>query len=413
MEIAFAYGNAHIALDLPDERVLAVCRANGLPGVPDLAAEIERALRNPIESPSLESLAAGKKSAALVVDDVSRPVPYPEVLAPVLETLIRAGIHEDRISVIVATGLHRPMTSEELDSWIGPYRGRVRIFNHEPDDRSHLVDLGVTSLGTRIKINRTFADAELKVLTGDVDYHQFCGYGGGAKSVYPGLADRAAIETNHSRMEIPGTGMGRIEGNPVREEIDEAGRIAGVDFILNVVQNSRKEVVAAFAGDLIAAHRAGAQLIDRMYKLSVPARADVVIASPGGYPKDIDLYQSQKALSAARRVVRDGGRIFILAECREGHGSELFDRWMREARTPDDIFRRIRERFIMGGHKAYQYVRDMQGVEVYLYSSLPAEQVEAYWLKPLGSPQEILDLIRREDRIICLPDAALTCVECV
>jgi nickel-dependent lactate racemase len=213
-------------------------------------------------------------------------------------------------------------------------------------------------------------------------------------------------------MEIPGTGMGRIEGNPVREEIDEAGRMAGVDFILNVVQNSRKEVVAAFAGDLTAAYRAGAELTDRMYKLSVPARADVVIASPGGYPKDIDLYQSQKALSAARRVVRDGGKVFVLAECREGHGSELFDGWMREAKSPDDVFRRIRERFVMGGHKAYQYVRDMQGVEVYLYSSLPAEQVAAYWLKPLASPQEIPDLIRVEETVICLPDAALTCVEC-
>lgn len=412
MDVTFKYGDTSMTLDLPEERILAVCRANDLPGVPELPAEIERALRNPIESPPLESLAAGKRSAAVVVDDISRPVPYPEVLVPVLDVLIRAGIPEHNISVIVATGIHRAMTPEELDAWIGPYRERVRIFNHEPDDPSELVDVGTTSLGTRIKINRTFMEAELKVLTGDVDYHQFCGYGGGAKSVYPGLADHAAIETNHSRMEIPGTGMGRIEGNPVREEIDEAGRMAGADFILNVVQNSRKEVVAAFGGDLIAAHGAGAQLIDKMYKMQVPARADVVIASPGGYPKDIDLYQSQKALSAAKRVVKDGGRIFILAECREGHGSELFDRWMREARSPEDIFRRIRERFIMGGHKAYQYVRDTQGVEVYLYSSLPAEQVETYWLRPLSSPQGIPDIIGAEDTIICLPDAALTCVEC-
>ncbi len=245
-----------------------------------------------------------------------------------------------------------------------------------------------------------------------MDYHQFCGYGGGAKSVYPGLADRAAIETNHSRMEIPGTGMGRIEGNPVREEIDEAGRMAGVDFILNVVQNSRKEVVGAFAGDLIRAHRAGARLVDRMYKARAPRRADVVIASPGGYPKDIDLYQAQKALSAARRVARDGGKILLLAECREGHGSELFDQWMREARTPDDIFRRIRERFVMGGHKAYQYVRDMQGVEVYLYSSLAPDQAATYRLKPLRSPEEIVELTADAESIICLPDAALTCVEC-
>ena len=411
MDVTFKYGDTTITLDLPEKRVLAVCRANDLPGVPDASGEIKRALANPVGSPALESLAAGKKSAAVVVDDVTRPVPYPQVLAPVLDILIEAGIPEDRISVIVAIGLHRPMTRAELDSWIGPYRGRVRIFNHEPDDPSELVDIGTTSLGTRIKINRAFMEADLKVLTGDVDYHQFCGYGGGAKSVYPGLADRAAIETNHSRMEIRGAGMGRIEGNPVREEIDEAGRTAGVDFILNVVQNSRREVTAAFAGDPIAAHRAGAGLVDQMYKVKVPVHADVVIASAGGYPKDIDLYQAQKALSAARKVVRDGGKIFLLAECREGHGSDLFDRWMREAKTPEEIFRRIRERFIMGGHKAYQYVRDMQGVEVHLYSSLPAREVEAYWLRPLRSPEETLDRITDDETIICLPDAALTCVQ--
>ena len=411
MRIDFKYGSGSVTLDLADERVLAVCQADDMPAVPDLRAVIEGALANPIGSFPLKSLAAGKRSAAVVVDDISRPVPYPEVLTPVLDTLVKAGIPEDGITVIVATGLHRAMTQDELDRWIGPHRGRVRIINHQPDNSAQLVNAGFSILGTRIKLNRTFVEAELKALTGDVDYHQFCGYGGGAKSVYPGLADHSAIESNHSRMEIRGTGMGRIEGNPVRLEIDEVGRMSGVDFILNVVQNSRKEVVGAFAGDMIEAHRAGTKLIDRMYKTCVPERADVVIASPGGYPKDIDLYQSQKALSAARRVVKDGGKIFILAECREGHGSDLFDRWMREARSPEDIFRRIRERFIMGGHKAYQYVRDMEGVEVYLCSSLPADQIEHYWLKPLCSPQDILSLIALDETIICLPDAALTCVE--
>jgi nickel-dependent lactate racemase len=411
MKVDFKYGSGRISLDLPAERVLAVCQADDLPGVPNLRAEIEAALANPIGTFPLKSLAAGKQTAAVVVDDISRPVPYPDVLTPVLDQLIEAGVPQEGITAIVATGLHRAMTQEELDAWIGPYHGLVRIINHQPDDRSQLVRIGFTSLGTHIRINRTFAEAELKVLTGDVDYHQFCGYGGGAKSVYPGLADHAAIETNHSRMEIPGTGMGRIEGNPVRLEIEEAGRMAGVDFILNVVQNSRKEVVGAFAGDMIEAHRAGAKLIDRMYKVCVPERADVVIASPGGYPKDIDLYQSQKALSAARRMVKDGGKIVILAECREGHGSNLFDRWMREAQSPEDIFRRIRERFVMGGHKAYQYVRDMEGVEVYLHSSIPADQIEHYWLKPLDSPQEILSKIGPDETIICLPDAALTCVD--
>ncbi len=412
MEVYFKYGNGRIKLDLPDNQVIAVCNANDFPGVANPLAEIEHALRNPIESPTIEALAIGKRTAAIAIDDATRPVPYPLVLTPVLDTLVRVGIPESNISVIAATGLHRQMTSSEFDSRLGKYKGRVHIESHNPDDQSKLVEIGATSLGTMVSINKTFMEADLKILSGDVDYHQFCGYGGGAKSVLPGMSNRAAIESNHSHFEIAGTGMGRIEGNPVREEIDEAGRMAGVDFILNVVQNSRQEIVGAFAGDMISAHRAGAALVDQMYKMVVPHRADVVIASQGGYPRDIDLYQSQKALQASRKLVKEGGKIFILAECREGHGSDLFDRWMREATSTEEIFRRIKERFIMGGHKAYQYVRDIQGVEVFLYSAIPADQVKTYRLKPLSAPNEIFRYIAPSDTIICLPDAAITCVEC-
>ncbi|MDH7481051.1 MAG: nickel-dependent lactate racemase [Armatimonadota bacterium] len=412
MQVDFKYGQGHITLELPDKQILAICRAHDLDGVEDPVLEIKRALQNPIDSLTLKSLAVGKKSAAVVVDDVSRPVPYPLVLTPVLDTLVMAGIPEERICVIAATGLHRPMTKEEFDKWVGPYKGRVQVENNQPDNPLGLSELGVTSLGTRISVNKKFMEAELKVLTGDVDYHQFCGYGGGAKSVFPGLSNREAIEANHSNLEIPGTGMGRIKGNPVRMEIDEVGRMAGVDFILNVVQNSKKEIVGAFAGDMISAHRAGAALVDRMYKMRVPCRADIVIASQGGYPRDIDLYQSQKALQASRKLVKDGGKIFILAECREGHGNDLFDEWMREATSAEEIISRIKKKFVMGGHKAYQYVRDIKGVEVFLYSALPPQQVKTYRLKPLDAPEEIISHIKPSDTIICLPDAAMTCVEC-
>lgn len=412
MRTELPYGNIKIELDLPDSQVLAVCEPREMPGVPDAHAELERALDWPIGGCGrLEEIAKGRRTAAVVVDDVTRPVPYPLVLRPVIERLVRGGIALDSITVIVATGLHRACTEDEMAGMLGEYAGRVRIISHDADNANGLVDLCTTSLGTRIRINRRFFEADLKVLTGDVDYHQFCGYGGGSKSVYPGLVDRQGVETNHSRMEIPGTGPGRIDGNPVRQEIDEVGRAAKVDFILNIVQNSNKEIVSAFAGDLIEAHRAGAELVDRMYRVQVERAADAVIISAGGYPKDIDLYQSQKALAAAYRVLKPGGKVFLVAECREGHGSERFDQWMNEAYSLDDIIARIREKFIMGGHKAYQFARDISKGKVFLLSSLAPGQVRKYFMSPLSSPEQITNLLDADEVVIVMPHGSTTVAE--
>lgn len=411
MHIDIPYGHTKISVDLPGRQVVAVCEPKQLPGLADERGELERALDEPLGTPRLEELAKGKRDAVVVVDDITRPVPYPLVLEPVVGRLVRGGIPLEKITVMIATGLHRQMTEEEMARVLGGYAGKIRIRCHNADDPNETVELCTTSLGTRIRVNKYFMAAELKVLTGDVDYHQFCGYGGGAKSVYPGMVDREGVQTNHSRMEIEGTGPGRIEGNPVRMEIEEVGRAAGASFILNVVQNTSKQIVGAYAGDLIEAHRAGAKLVDSMFRVAVPRRADVVISSPGGYPKDICLYQAQKALQAARKVVKPGGKIFILAECEEGHGSDLFDQWMEAAYTLDDIFARIREKFIMGGHKAYQFARDIEGGEVFMMSKNTPGKIRQYFMTPIKGPDEILARIGPEEEIIVLPQATLTLAE--
>ena len=187
--------------------------------------------------------------------------------------------------------------------------------------------------------------------------------------------------------------------------------MAGVDFILNVVMNSRKQVVRAFAGHPFAAFRDGARLVDQMYRVEADRAANLVIASAGGFPKDVDLYQAQKAVSAARRLVAEGGDIIVLAECREGHGSELFDRWMTEAKGLDDIFRRIQTKFVMGGHKAYQFARDIRWARVHLLSSLPAQKVKSYFMQPLAGVEDIQTLVRAASSIAAMPQASLTLVE--
>jgi nickel-dependent lactate racemase len=210
-------------------------------------------------------------------------------------------------------------------------------------------------------------------------------------------------------MESPGAGPGRIDDNPIRLDVEEAADRLGVDFIVNVVLNPRHEIVRAVAGDVHAAFRAGAELVDRMVKVDVPEPADVVICSPGGYPKDLDLYQSQKAIRSARRIVREGGRIIALAECREGHGSELAYLWAREARSPEDVVRRVREEFAMGGHKAYQLATDVQWAAVHLYSALPPEVARAFFIEPLGGLDEAETIVAAGGRSIAvLPQASST-----
>jgi nickel-dependent lactate racemase len=379
---------------------------NDLPGVADEETEVRRALAEPIGSPPLSALAQRHPSAAIVIDDATRPLPTAAMLRPVVEQLRSAGIRDERIGVVVATGLHRPMSDDEARRAIGGLP--LRLVNHDPHDAGQLVDVGKTSRGTPLRVNRTVAEADLRILTGDVELHQFVGYGGGAKSVLPGICDADGIRATHAKMESPGAGPGRIDGNPVRLEIEESADVLGVDFVVNVVLNSRHEVVRAVAGDVHAAFRAGVELADRIYKVRVDEPADVVIGSAGGYPKDMDLYQSQKAIRSARRVVAPGGAIIVLAECREGHGSDLGYQWAREARSPQDIIDRHRRGFVMGGHKAYQLAADVQRTPVYLHSAMADEVVRTFFLKPLGDLRRAEAMAAEARSVIVLPQATLT-----
>ncbi len=409
MKVEFPYGRGDLSLDLPGEKLLGVYEPCEMPGVRDLRVEIERALDAPISSKRLREIAQGRRTAAIVVDDVSRSVPNAEILPLVVAELRSAGFAMADITVVIATGLHRPLTESERDATRGELP--VRIVNHHADRETELVSIGTTSLGQEIKVNRSFMSADVKVLVGDVEYHQFCGYGGGAKSVYPGIADAEAIRHNHSMMESEGAGPGRWEENPVRREIEEVGRMAGVDFLLSVVMNSAKEVVRADSGHVVDAFLAGARAVDEMYRVAVPEAVDLVIASAGGHPKDINLYQAQKAMTAARRIVKKGGAIAVLAECPEGHGSELFDRWMNEATSLQDVVERLREGFVMGGHKAYQFAREISWADVNLMSALPPGQVRAYFMTPLGGARDLMELVGRAGSVAALPQATLTLAE--
>jgi len=376
--------------------------------VPDPAKTLRNALAGPVGGPLLREMAKGVRQVAVAVEDATRAVPNALLIDCLMHELGEAGVAPEQVTVVVATGLHRPLNLDELRAALGSWHGRLEIENHDAWDQQRLAPVGATSLGTKVHINRTFIEADLKITTGDVEYHQFCGYGGGVKCVYPGMADADAIRMNHSRMDLPGTGSGRIDGNPVREEIDEVGRMAGVDFNVSVTLDPNQRIVAVHAGGADLSFRQACRVVDRMYAVEVPSRADLVIASPGGHPKDVNLYQSQKAIEEATRVVRPGGDVLVTAACEEGSGSELFEEWMAAAESPDDIIGRIRENFVMGGHKAYQIARALQRAKIHLYSKIPPGRVQSWMVRPVTSEAGIEELIRSATSIAVLPQATLT-----
>ncbi|MHB8902923.1 MAG: nickel-dependent lactate racemase family protein [Thermoguttaceae bacterium] len=407
VSIDLPYGHDQLTIRVPGQKLVGTFVPRPVAPAAEPADTVHQALARPVAGPRLRELAARSRRAAIAIEDATRPVPNTLLVDAVMAELQAGGIAPQQVKVIVATGLHRPMTDEELAAALGRWFHVVECENHDASDLGRLAFVGTTGLGTAISVNRSFLEADLRITTGDVEYHQFCGYGGGVKCVYPGMTDAAAIRANHSRMDLPGTGPGRIDGNPVREEIGEVGRMAGVHFNVSVALDAQHRIVAACAGDPDLSFREACRYVDQMYAVEVPRRADLVIASPGGHPKDLELYQSQKAIEEATQVVEPGGSVLVVARCPEGSGSRRFEEWMETASSPDDIIRRIQAEFVMGGHKAYQIARELQRADLYLYSQILPGRVRAWMMHPVASIEEIDRLIDRARSVIVLPQATL------
>ena len=251
--------------------------------------------------------------------------------------------------------------------------------------------LGETRRGTPVDIVRTVAEADRRICLGNIEYHYFAGYSGGAKAIMPGVSTRAAIQANHSMMVQEAACAGNLDTNPLRQDIEEAAALCGVDFLLNVVLDEHKQILRAAAGDVTAAHRAGCAFLDTLYRKEIDQRADIVIVSQGGAPKDLNLYQTQKALDNAKHAVRDGGVVILVGSCREGLGEPTFEAWMTAAPTPRSLIDRIQREFRLGGHKAAAIAMVLEHADIYLVSDLEPALVESLFLRPFSTVQAAYD----------------------
>ncbi len=393
VDVWLPYGKTEVCARIPAKNFLGKIEPKEKPGVDDAIAEIKRALQEPIGTKRISEIAKPGDKVAIVVDDFTRPAPSHLMVPPILEELNNAGVKNEDITIIFACGTHRPVTDEEARRLLGEeIAGKIKYVSHNCSAKDH-VYVGTTKThGTKVYLNRIFVEADVKILTGDVGLHYYAGYGGGRKSILPGISSCETIQHNHAMLLHKNAHTGILEGNPIHEDMMEAAELAKIDFILNVVLNSKGEIVRAFAGDWRKAFYEGVKLVDEMYKVPVERKADIVVVSCGGHPFDIDLYQAYKAVDGALEVIKRGGVIVWVAECSEGYGNQVFYEWMKKYRTLKEVERAIKRKFKLGGHKAYYLLKALEKAKIILVSVMPDYYaMDIFKLRTSRSVNEAID----------------------
>jgi len=413
MEIDFAFGKNGLRLNLPDGRNYSVIESRSAGPLAHIDAALVHGLDQPIGCAPLVELARGKRTAAIAVCDITRPVPNRITLPPLLERLHAAGIPHEGITILVATGLHRGATGAEIETIVGAdIARRYRVENHDAKDFAAHQSLGSTLRGTPIYIDRRFAAADLRITLGFIEQHIMAGFSGGRKLVAPGLAAQETIKILHSPkfMREPMATEGSIDGNPLHEELLEIARIAKHDFILDVTLTKDREISGVFAGQPIQAHAAGVDFMRQNSTFPMPEMADAVITSSAGYPLDLTFYQTAKGITAAQHIVKRGGRILLLGECTEGVGSPEYAEKLRSFVGEREYLTSIADAPVIPDQWQLEKVA-MVGIDRELLFYTPgvgAEEIgaygERYFLDPENAVSALLEGLPEVAKIALIPE---------
>jgi len=414
------YGKTHLTFTLPDELDVQLLAPRDVAGADDPLATVGAALDlSPIPSPTkgggpispfpgreggrgvrYSPVGEGSQGVrvAIAVNDKTRPVPHKVLLPPLLARLEARGVAPEAITLVIAIGTHIPMPVAEFAQVVpAEILGRYPVISHDCD-AADLVLLGKTRRGVEVRANRRFMEADLRIVVGNIEPHQFMGWSGGVKSATVGLAGRATINANHALMTQPGAELGHYDDNPARQEVEEIGQMMGIGYALNVIMNDRKEIVHALAGDPREVMRQGIPLARAIFQVAVAEPFDLMIIAPGGHPKDINIYQAQKALGHAALAMRPGGAVIWAAACPDGAGSKGYEAFMADpAMTSYEavLARYAAEGYRLGPHKAWQIARDASRVRLRFISDMTPDFARHLLLNPVADrpgvpPQEQL-----------------------
>ena len=417
MKIKLAYGREGLDINLPDSLDVDVLEPEYTEGLPDQAAAIEDALLSPIDSRPLREIIKKSDTIGIVINDITRPMPYKIILPILLKQL--GNIPDEQILLFNATGTHRPNTDAELIGMLGKdIMSRYRIIQNDAGDRHSHKFIGTTKSRNEIRLHKAYLDCDIRILTGFIEPHFFAGFSGGGKAVMPGLASLETILANHNVKNIdhPNAAWGVTYGNPIWEDIQQAADLIPPSFLLNVALNKDRQITAVFAGDFHKAYERGCEYVRKNAMVAVDKSYDIVITSNSGYPLDLNLYQAVKSMSAAGCLVTDGGSILVVADCWDGVPADSeYGRLLFEADNPDSLLRTIREDDFSRQDmwQAQVHALICQKTDVYFYSrNLSDEQIRRAFLKPClkveDTVEELLHKYGRDASVCVLPDGPQT-----
>ena len=423
MRIKMDYGKTGLMVDLPNEKVIGPLEIKNAIPLANQSQAISDALANPIGSKPLAEIAKGKKTACILICDITRPVPNKVILPQILKTIEEAGVPRSGITILIATGLHRPNEGEELVELVGEdIANNYRVENHHGKETSEHDYLGITPKGVPVYIDSRYIRAELKITTGLIEPHLMAGYSGGRKVICPGIAGIETVKVWHGPkfLEHPNADCGIVEGNPVHEENTYIALMSGCDFIVNVCVDGNRQITWAGAGDMIKAWEAGVSFVRQVVRVPIKEPVDIVLTSCAGYPLDITWYQAVKGLIGALPIIKKGGTIILVASLTEGLGSPEFQQVLSENPDLKAFKKRILETdyFVMDQWQLEEFAKVIEKCKVKVYSKgLEHSVLNKCQVTPIDSVEQAIAESLQEygplARIAVIPKGpyVLACVE--
>lgn len=370
----FAYGRGRKTFSLDDSDVIATVRTEEFPVMADVKAGVLDAVRHPIGCDSLDNIVKPGQTVAFICNDPTRVANSYDFMPVLVDEMNRLGIKDEDMKIVFSLGSHRDMTHEEMVAAVGEeVASRLKMYNSTCTVQDDFEYFGKTSRGTPVWINKHLCDVDHVILTGTIVHHYFSGYGGGRKAILPGCAAMETIRVNHSFMLDEHAGLGKTVGNPVYEDQMEGVALFAKGrslFLFNAILNAKHQFLKMFAGDYIAAHKAACRFVDEVYGCVIPEEAELVVASCGGYPKDINVYQMQKTMDNAMCAVKKGGVVILFADCEEGSGSKVLEETFRRLKTPTAIKCELEHDFRIGANKAFAITRPLSKARYILVTRL-------------------------------------------
>lgn len=423
MRIKMDYGKTGLMVDLPNDKVVGPLEIKNATPLVNQSQAISDALANPIGSKPLAEIAIGKKTACILICDITRPVPNKVILPQILKTIEDAGVPRNGITILIATGLHRPNEGEELVELVGEdIANNYRVENHHGKETSEHDYLGITPKGVPVYIDSRYIRAELKITTGLIEPHLMAGYSGGRKVICPGIAGIETVKVWHGPkfLEHPNADCGIVEGNPVHEENTYIALMSGCDFIVNVCVDGNRQITWAGAGDMIKAWEAGVSFVRQVVRVAIKEPVDIVLTSCAGYPLDITWYQAVKGLIGALPILKKGGTIILVASLTEGLGSPEFQQVLSENPDLKAFKKRILETdyFVMDQWQLEEFAKVIEKCKVKVFSKgLEHSVLSKCHVTPIDSVEQAISDSLQEygpsARIAVIPKGpyVLACVE--